>query len=387
MRTWLRALAPVALTAAGLAAVWAWSPAQARRPVPPRVVKSVSFAMIAPDLDSSSPDPSLYDPQWMLYSHSPSPAWSPDGKRVAFHDGVCVSVFKATGKRERLLRRPASADWYEGVDACRSPRWSPSGRSIVTSHSFHGMADRWTAGRHTTVSAFGQGLWSVGFGADEGWIVGRIHQTGAVVLRPDDPMSARALVSDVAPVLAGYFPTLSPDGRHAARVLNDREEIGLEILRVDVDAPPTLSVENRWSWQEPSAYPAVVGQRVALLPGPVPEYAWSADGTRLVAVTQASWYSGYDSYGYDAGPLVYVDLRSGQVRDLGVTGTNPTLSPDGLWVAYNARAEAGIWIVPTTGGGGTRIAASGMEPQWSPDGRHLLVLNPERGEATIHTLK
>ena len=72
-----------------------------------------------------------------------SPAWSPDGKLVAYRlnpvrgDESDIMVVPASGGRPRnLTRSPGVADW--------SPAWSPDGRSIAFFSARSGGRDIWT---------------------------------------------------------------------------------------------------------------------------------------------------------------------------------------------------------------------------------------------------
>ena len=50
----------------------------------------------------------------------------------------------------------------------------------------------------------------------------------------------------------------------------------------------------------------------------------------------------------------------------------PEFSPDGQWLAYGSRRQAGIWVVPSTGGSPRQLTSFGSEPSWSPDGQALV---------------
>jgi tricorn protease len=51
--------------------------------------------------------------------------------------------------------------------------------------------------------------------------------------------------------------------------------------------------------------------------------------------------------------------------------TDPAFSPDGESIAF-ASAQSGIAVVPRTGGPPRRVAAHGLSPAWTPDGRFLV---------------
>ncbi|MBN2800068.1 MAG: PD40 domain-containing protein [Deltaproteobacteria bacterium] len=388
----LRTLGVSALLAGVVLTSALWTPvSEARRPArAPEVSGSVGFSTLAPDLAADSPNSAVQLGElWALMSHSPSPSWSPDGKRFALHDAYCVSVVRRDGSIEKTLRAPEQM-YME--DTCRHPRWSPSGKELVVSGSFYGESwrmdrrDRWVK----PVVARGQGIWGASYSPDGRWILGRTPQTGAVVLPVEGTGVAHAVATAQEPSMGAYFTSLSPDGRHAARVLGEHGEAGvLELFQIDLSAAPIGVSPNPWPTLDTGGdYPARLGQRMLTLPGVVPEYAWSADGNSLVAVTETSWYPAYEEYNYPEGPLVLVDLRAGTSRNLGLTGINPTLSPDGQWVAFAREGVMGIWVAPTDGSGAARLLHGfGTEPLWSPDGSRMLVYDVPSAWAEVLTLR
>jgi Tol biopolymer transport system component len=69
------------------------------------------------------------------------PAWSPDGKQIAFEssrDGnVEVYTMTASGRKQRrLTRRPLGSDG--------EPAWSPDGKRIAFTHAQNGNQDIFT---------------------------------------------------------------------------------------------------------------------------------------------------------------------------------------------------------------------------------------------------
>jgi serine/threonine protein kinase/Tol biopolymer transport system component len=74
-----------------------------------------------------------------------------------------------------------------------------------------------------------------------------------------------------------------------------------------------------------------------------------------------------DDAGTEAEPL---NLTADSESD----DTQPTVSPDGRWIAFRSEREGGgIYIASVEGGPVRRIADVGYNPAWSPDGRELAV--------------
>ena len=107
--------------------------------------------------------------------------------------------------------------------------------------------------------------------------------------------------------------------------------------------------------------------------------AWAPD-SRHIAISKGQYYTADHS-------LVVVDVASGDVRDLGVSGAGASFSPDGNRLAYSGEFDGGgSWMagVPTTGsvfvldlvnaGKPVRISSGkgGIMPRWSPDGARIL---------------
>ena len=68
--------------------------------------------------------------------HGGWPAWSPDGKKIAFVDGDGVEVIDADGSNKRLiLRHNFRVDTYQPSDmGVVKPVWSPDGKRIAFEH-------------------------------------------------------------------------------------------------------------------------------------------------------------------------------------------------------------------------------------------------------------
>lgn len=314
---------------------------------------------------------------WFLGSSSPNPSWSPDGERIAHYDGECVTIRDSHGKSVGSLR--TRIDKAE----CRAPRWSPNGRKIVTSHTFHGPGVLFDVRSRKSQRLGGtdEGLWSLQF-VDDAGVVGRVHQSGAVLVDLRARTTSAPLVTDAMPAMGGYFPTVAPGGTRMARVLGDWQGPGeLEIARIDLGAKTRVPVQD--PWDEGVKHAGFTGTRELVVNGPILEYAWSGDGQRIAAIRSPQWYPGYGNFDYGFGALVVVDVATADVRVVAQRAKNPTWSPDGRFVAFESEL-GGIWLHELKDGGATWLLHDvNIEPQWSPSGDAILTLDPKHQQGVV----
>jgi Tol biopolymer transport system component/DNA-binding winged helix-turn-helix (wHTH) protein len=77
-------------------------------------------------------------------------------------------------------------------------------------------------------------------------------------------------------------------------------------------------------------------------------------------------------------------MASGQARAVTANrgdNVDPAWSPDGQWLAYHSRRFGGIWVVPAGGGPARQLAGDGSSPGWAPDGQAIVYQTA--GEADI----
>ncbi|MCA9716110.1 MAG: PD40 domain-containing protein [Myxococcales bacterium] len=348
---------------------------------PPKVAQETRFKLIADDASPANTG----GLQWAFGASSPNPSWSLDSAKIAYHDGNCVSVRGPDGALVTSLRLPGGKrGGGDSSGECSSPSWSGDGKKIAVGHSFHGPGAVFdvASGKREAELKFGDsGLWSVQFTPDDGGVLGRVHQSGVAMIRTKGSRERVVLVTDKLREMKGYFPTISPDGNHFARVV-DSESGMLELATLDPANAEKVKVAD--PWEDAVKHDALVATRTALIVGVIPEYAWSPDSARVAAIRTEKWYGGYDDYDYGHGALVIIDVATGKDTSYPLSVRNPSWSPDGKWIAVEAE-QPGIWLVDASAAQPTLIKLhdKGVEPRWSPDGRKLLAIDPATNEGVV----
>ncbi|MBZ5633717.1 MAG: tetratricopeptide repeat protein [Acidobacteriia bacterium] len=180
-------------------------------------------------------------------------------------------------------------------------------------------------------------------------------------------------------------PVLSPDRRQIAYTWETGESVYRQQLRIMANEPGAKSrvlfetnAENRYIWL----------------------FDWSADGKSLLAeimradqTWQFVWLSVADG---TVKPIKSLQWR----RDY---GTDPILSPDGRYMAYQARAvnpskvppeptdpkDVHIYVLASDGTSETevvRTAGVNRNPVWTPNGKHLLFISDRMGSAGLWSI-
>jgi dipeptidyl aminopeptidase/acylaminoacyl peptidase len=234
-------------------------------------------------------------------------------------------------------------------------------------------------------------------------------------------------------------PDLSPDGRRVAFAVvdTDQEEDRLRwsiwVAPVDGSAPPRrftegpadkrprFSPDGRWlayisvgadqiddAHLRLAALDGGMPARLGELPGPVEDFAWSPDATRIVAVCRVGapdlaeaspaernaprvprgLAARLDGVGWQDGRrhLFIVDVPTGAARQLTrgeYDHDDPSFSPDGASVAFvsdrhprrdDRQFRSDVWIMPAGGGRPRRLTngkGSAAFPTFSPDGETI----------------
>jgi eukaryotic-like serine/threonine-protein kinase len=356
------------------------------------------------------------------------PDVSPDGKLVAFGAGPMR-------RGARLFTRPTDGGrataltdtTHRGV---RSPAWSPDGRDIAFETdrgifiipSAGGLA-RWVVGDTDAVARPSQGLstartpaWS-----RDGSMLAYASDT-AILVVPIEGGESRVVVRAVQP----SDPRWSPDGAWLAFTVTLPESttgrIGggsaIAVVRIGEDSARTLTDSTSWNGS-PVWMPDGRSLLIASDRGGGDDIYWLSlrrDGTaidepvRLTTGTRAREIS----LSADGRQLAYsavrgaVDVSSIEI-DMGRTQTladarpvgpgvrgdqnvyTMAISPDGRTMAFEStlRGNRDIYRLSLVGGVPDRLTDSGaddIQPSWSPDGREIAFISLRRGSRSVFTM-
>ncbi len=240
------------------------------------------------------------------------PAWSPDGRRLAFtsdRSGV-VEIYVAQVSEDGSALSAVTMITTNGVSADFDPVWSPDGRRLAF-YSYFG-----TNGNYTKVYVMN---------ADGG-----------------DPY---ALTGDH---YTEQFPTWSPDGQRIAFASN--RDGDFEIYTVSALGGDLVQLTNNSRVND--SYPA-----------------WSPDGTRIAFASDRD--GDYDVYVMNANGSGTINVANRREREVA-----PAWSPDGTQIAFATQdGDFDIYVVNADGSNLRRLtsgAARDEFPAWRPASVSLL---------------
>ncbi len=157
-----------------------------------------------------------------------------------------------------------------------------------------------------------------------------------------------------------YYPALSRDGKLLAYASDRSGEGNLDIWLHQIGGrEPIRLTRHAADDSEPS---------------------FSPDGTRIAFRSER-----------EGGGIYAIPTLGGGEQRLVDQGRSPRFSPDGNWIAYWVGDPSNfnpnkIFIIPSSGGQPRQLQAkmfSADYPIWSPDGKHLLFLGVEEGNAPM----
>jgi Tol biopolymer transport system component len=403
---------------------------RARETVPPRVVRISSMRQVGGS--SFSPDGSQIvfaaaderDGNWDLYltivgesgtrrlttdpARDSSPAWSPDGRQIAFlrydaaADSGAVFLVSPLGGQEHQLVAPAES----------RPSWSPDGRwlAIRQGKAIHVVAVKGTETHQVTspqspafdtAPAFAPNGQSLAYLACRG-----LAQSCDVYVQPLDAQARahgepRRLTHQT---FANAGLAWTRDGRsivygaslQSSRLWRVAAEGGAPPERVELAGPgaglPASSIaSNRLAFTRRILGSEIYrvepgGVAAPILVSAFQEYGaqFSPDGRRI-ALDSGREDERQEIWLADAEGKNMVPVTRGPGRWQG----SPRWSPDGRTIAFDAHAENGrfdIWTIGVDGAGlrqVTRDPANENMPSWSRDGRFVYYGSNRTGRSEI----
>jgi Tol biopolymer transport system component len=296
------------------------------------------------------------------------PAWSPDGKSIAFigkQSGVAGLFVQTVDSSAPVLLTGSEVELAGGADPtwCRTPFWHPdsqwlyflgasAGRSGLFRVSAGGgpaaivQTDALTA----TVSPDGKTLVFLARSADE-----KIRVWSA-----SPPEGERRLYEPVPLEAAGFanFPILlfAPDGKEILSILTTRHENAYRLL----------------------PWPPAPGRRIF------------PKGEHSVGTPAVAWMPDSRHLAFSAGLMGMADTASGRYWPIAIQSQHmgsPAVSPDGSRMAYVSSLSHGdVVAVPLDGGPVQTLAGSTrteQEPAMSPVGRQVVYVTDKRRRSEI----
>ena len=277
-------------------------------------------------------------------------AWSPDGKTIAF------SIHSRQGGLSAGL---ATIPVEGGIETRLSPRigyniqalgWLPGGHGLVaTANAQYPFLQVWYVSHPE---------------GEPRRITNDLNSYRGLSLTAD----GGALVT-VQNEVTSHLWVVAPDGRENARQISTGRLDGLGYMawagngNLYFEAPDSSGDTQIWL----TTADGTGRRQVTTDPGLTGMPAFCGDDRYLL----------FCSYREGTPHIWRSDLDGGNVRQLtsGESEFSPSCSPDGGWLAYYSTApeNRGVWRMPIDGGAPIRIWDQPSRPEFSPDGKSVLV--------------
>jgi eukaryotic-like serine/threonine-protein kinase len=310
------------------------------------------------------------------------PAFSPDGKRIAFRssrDGGGLFVMGMTGEAVRRVSRTGFR-----------PTWSHDGKRLaftmenveLNPQNASKVSELWTVNVDTEAASRL---------SDQDAVVAswsphdqRIAYSGRLVGNQFVQMDIWTISAAGGPPTkvtddraTDWSPEWSPDGRYLYYSSDRGGSMNLWRIRIDEASG------RRLGEPEPLMVPAPRAAHPSI----------SADGTRLV-YTSALVTSNVQRLGFDpdAGPFGAVKGEPTAVTNGTRRWSSPDPSPDGKWVVFYSleKPEGDVYIAHPDGTGLTELTGDAQVarvPRWSPDGQWVAFFSTRSGQADLWKIR
>jgi serine/threonine protein kinase/Tol biopolymer transport system component len=302
------------------------------------------------------------------------PAFSPDGKTVAFRserDGGGIFLMGATGESARRL-----------TDFGYNPAWSPDGRQLlVATEGISNPQSRKTRSQiwRVEVATGARRLLSPGDAVQPSW-----SPNGSRIAYWGIPTGSAERALWTIPANGGtpvpvtrdeYFnwsPAWSPDGRFLYFASNRGGSMNLWRVPVEEASGRTLGAP------EPITAPSEWSGLISL----------SRDGRRIVYSTSEN-RANLERFPLDPGTLAVGEPHPVTQGARGVSSCD--VSPDGQWLAFfTASPQEDLFLVRTDGSGMRQLTDDPFrdrQPRWSPDGSRIVFQSDRSGRYELWSIR